>query len=282
MPDNTFASNNPKLSIKVSPEFKYIGNPSDRASSTSIGGRELRTGFDSYCFVETDKNTVKRSVIIQIHTTETYFVSDFFRSVKYPLAKGTTKCGGKNFQYFTINVNSSMDNHMTRHIADQGYTMGKGLLKVFGRVYGAKGDTLVKIFYYESFGDSKFDHDFSSDFDKRAELSFDLGVDSKDAGKQVQQASKVMDEAEPVEGQKYARTFIEIKEPDRVYEFGELKYEVSPGDILELMDTKTCRSGSGICWKVRNIKTGELGYVFAERMKKRHHVYNGDSKAASD
>jgi hypothetical protein len=69
------------------------------------------------------------------------------------------------------------------------------------------------------------------------------------------------------------KTFIEIKEPDQVREFGEPKYDVSPGDILEVIHTKTCRSGSGICWKVRNIKTGELGYVFAERMKKRHRVY---------
>ena len=68
-------------------------------------------------------------------------------------------------------------------------------------------------------------------------------------------------------------TFIEIKEPDRVYEFGEVKYKVNPGDILEVMDSKTCRSGSGICWEVRNTKTGEWGYVFAERMEKRHNVY---------
>jgi hypothetical protein len=73
------------------------------------------------------------------------------------------------------------------------------------------------------------------------------------------------------------KTFIEIKEPDQVREFGEPKYDVSPGDILEVIQTKTCRSGSGICWKVRNIKTGELGYVFAERMRKRHRVYKGDS-----
>lgn len=276
MPDNTFVSNNPNLSIKVSPEFKYVGNPTDRGSSTSVGGRDLRTRFDSYIFVETDKDTVKRSVAIQFHKTETYFVSDFFRNVKNTVAKGTTECGGKKFQYYTMKVYPSMNSHMTRHIADQGYTMGYGLTKVFGRVYGAKGDTLVKIFYYESLGDSKFDHNFLNEFNKRAELSFDIGGDRIEAGKEVQQASKVMEEAEPVEGQKYARTFIEIKEPDRVDEFGELKYEVSPGDILEVMDTKTCRSGSGICWKVRNIKTGELGYVFAERMKKRHHVYNGN------
>ena len=282
MPDNTFVSNNPNLSIKVSPEFKYVGNPSDKGSSTSVYGRKLRTSFDSYCFVETDKNMVKRSVVIQFHKTETQFVSDFFRRVKNTVAKGITKCGEKNFQYYTKEVYPSMGSHMTRHIADQGYTMGYGLTKIFGRVYGAKGDTLVKIFYYESFGDSRFDHNFLSEFDKRAELSFDIGIDRKGAGKQVEQASKVMEEAGPVERQKYVRTFIEIKEPDQVHEFGELKYEVSPGDILEVKRIKRCRSGRGICWEVRNVKTGELGYVSAERMEKMHHVYKGDSKVSSD
>lgn len=73
-------------------------------------------------------------------------------------------------------------------------------------------------------------------------------------------------------------TFIEIKEPDRVYEYGEVKYKVNPGDILEVMDSKTCRSGSGVCWKVRNTKTGEWGYVFSERMEKRHKVYESQSQ----
>lgn len=66
-----------------------------------------------------------------------------------------------------------------------------------------------------------------------------------------------------MEGQKYVRTFIEIKKPDQVYEFGEPKYEVSPGDILEVKSIKRCRSGKGVCWEVRNVKTGELGYVSA-------------------
>jgi hypothetical protein len=186
--DNTFVSNNPNLSIKVSPEFKYVGNPSDRGSSTSTKGTRLRTSFDSYCFVKTDKNMVKRSLAIQFHKTQTQFVSDFFGRVKNAVAKGTTKCGGKNFQYYTKAVYPSMKSHMTRHIADQGYIMGYGLTKVFGRVYGVKGDTLVKMLYYESLSDSKFEDKswknadeltqkqsaFLSEFNKRAESSFDL------------------------------------------------------------------------------------------------------------
>ena len=75
-----------------------------------------------------------------------------------------------------------------------------------------------------------------------------------------------------------SKTFIEIKEPDIVYEFGEIKYKVNPGDILQVMDSKTCRSGRGVCWEVRNTKTGEWGYVFSERMEKRHNVYESQSQ----
>lgn len=180
MPDNTFVSNNPNVSINVSPEFKYIGNPTDKGFATSVKGTKLRNSFDSYCFVETDNNMVKRSVaieIVKIETQFTSFVSDFFGNEKYSVAKGITKCGGKNFQYFTRDYRPAMTNYMTRHIADQGYTMGYGIIKVFGRVYGATKNTLVKIIYYESLGDSRFDYNFLSQFDKRADLSFDIGID---------------------------------------------------------------------------------------------------------
>jgi len=54
---------------------------------------------------------------------------------------------------------------------------------------------------------------------------------------------------------------------------GKPKFEVKPGDILEVTHTQTCISGSGICWEVKNTRTGEWGFVSAEIMKRRHHVY---------
>lgn len=70
-----------------------------------------------------------------------------------------------------------------------------------------------------------------------------------------------------------SKRYITIKEPDVVWEYGISKYEVSPNDTLEILLIKTCRGGTGICWKVKNIKTGELGYVSSERMHQRHEVY---------
>jgi hypothetical protein len=70
-----------------------------------------------------------------------------------------------------------------------------------------------------------------------------------------------------------SKRYITIKEPDVVYEYGQSKFEVHPNDKLEILESKTCRSGTGICWKVKKVETGEVGYVEAERMKERHEVY---------
>lgn len=75
-----------------------------------------------------------------------------------------------------------------------------------------------------------------------------------------------------------SRRYIEIKSSDAVFDYGTVKYEVWPGDKLEILAAKTCRGGKGLCWRVRNIKTGEIGIVSADRMKKYHHVYTEEIK----
>jgi hypothetical protein len=72
-----------------------------------------------------------------------------------------------------------------------------------------------------------------------------------------------------------AATYINIQKPDNLYEYGKLKYTVSPGDVLEVMRSKTCRSGYGECWQLRNVKTGEIGYANADRMKEAHQIQSG-------
>jgi hypothetical protein len=67
--------------------------------------------------------------------------------------------------------------------------------------------------------------------------------------------------------------FIEIEEPDVIYEYGKGKFEVYPGDTLGILEPKTCRGGSGICYKVQDMETGEIGYVRKTRMEERHRIY---------
>jgi tetratricopeptide (TPR) repeat protein len=67
--------------------------------------------------------------------------------------------------------------------------------------------------------------------------------------------------------------YIKIKVPDSVFAGGKVKFTVIPGDILEVIRKQTCFGGTGECWEVGNIKTGDTGFVNAERMKNRHYVY---------
>jgi hypothetical protein len=46
--------------------------------------------------------------------------------------------------------------------------------------------------------------------------------------------------------------YIEIKEDDIIYEYGKPKFEVSAGDKLKIIQSKTCRGGSGICYKEKD------------------------------
>jgi hypothetical protein len=66
--------------------------------------------------------------------------------------------------------------------------------------------------------------------------------------------------------------YVFIQQTDKVYEYGKLKYTVQKGDILEILIRKKCRSGSGECWKVKNVKTGMTGYVKADSMKELHSI----------
>ena len=68
------------------------------------------------------------------------------------------------------------------------------------------------------------------------------------------------------------KTYIYIQSPDEVGYKGEVKFKVERGDVLEVTHSKTCRTGSGICWEVRKVNTGEWGFVNADAMKRRHQV----------
>ena len=70
------------------------------------------------------------------------------------------------------------------------------------------------------------------------------------------------------------RTYIEIQEPDVVFTYGRIKYTVNTGDTLEVLSSNTCRGGSGKCWMIKNIETGEKGAVRVKQMQTYHRVYS--------
>jgi hypothetical protein len=77
-------------------------------------------------------------------------------------------------------------------------------------------------------------------------------------------------DAQPIETTK---TLIKVQQPDSIYEYGKVKFKVNSGDVLEVVKSKTCRGGFGECWVVRNVSTGETGFVRADLMKSKHKVY---------
>ncbi len=72
--------------------------------------------------------------------------------------------------------------------------------------------------------------------------------------------------------------YIKIQEPDVLWVHGKAKHKVKPGVLLKIIGTKTCRGGTGICWKVRNVETGEVGFVRAIGMAARHDVFTAEGE----
>ena len=69
-------------------------------------------------------------------------------------------------------------------------------------------------------------------------------------------------------------TRIAIQSRDWVAEYGRPKFEVGPGDELEVLYSQPCRgAASETCWAVRNVKTGETGFVTKRHATAVHRLY---------
>ena len=69
-------------------------------------------------------------------------------------------------------------------------------------------------------------------------------------------------------------TRIAIQSRDWVGMYGQPKFEVGPGDELEVLYSKPCRRDPlEVCWGVRNIRTGETGIVSKRHVMAAHRVY---------
>jgi tetratricopeptide (TPR) repeat protein len=73
------------------------------------------------------------------------------------------------------------------------------------------------------------------------------------------------------------KKYILIQEPDIIQEGGRYKYSVDKGDVLEITMVKTCPDGMRTCYEVKNINTGEYGFVLKDRMEKRHYIFEESS-----
>jgi hypothetical protein len=290
--DNTlYSSSNPKIQIKISSEFKYIGEIKDTgARQADSSTRMLTHRAKWYVFVDSDASRVNRMVSIRIERTETHYVSDLFSYVKSSYERGTCELGGRNFQYCSRLIYPGMDHPVTRFVSDQGYVIPTCVLsKSFKKVYGAKGNILVDIKYLEDPSNLPYDcrawkpdypllegqKAYLEQFNKNCESSF--AVLQYVAGKEVYTTAEnyqrdVKKSQISEQSDHNNKKYINIQSRQPIYEFGEIKFYAIEGDILDILLEKTCRSGTGICWKVKCRRTGKIGYVSAAMMEKRHQV----------
>ena len=143
--DNTFYCSFPKFTIRINPDYEYIGQRYTRSE-----GRD----YDTYVFILADNNRIKKVIAVDIEKISTYYVSDFWGNVENKLDSGVCELGGKKYQHYTNALIPSMKWNTTRLVSDRGFTLPNCLLtKRVGRIEGAKGNILIKIYYFEDVTD---------------------------------------------------------------------------------------------------------------------------------
>ena len=156
--DNTFYSSYPKFWVKINPDYEYIGETQHRSEGKAINlTTDLRWDYDIYVFILPDNNKVKKGVTVTIEKISTSYVSDFWGNVKNKLDSGVCELGGKKYQHYSKAFVPSMKRKVTRFVSDKGFILPTCVLsKRVGRIEGAKGNMLFKIYYYEDVTNSGY------------------------------------------------------------------------------------------------------------------------------
>ena len=290
--DNTlYSSANPKLQIKVSSEFEYLGEIKDVGDRKSVGGTRMLTNWSKwYIFVDPEGSRAARVVSIKLERTETRYTSDLFGWAKIFYGKGTCQLGGKSFQFFSRRIYPSMSVASFKYITEKGYVLPRcAINKRFARAYGAKNNILVDITCLEDLSELPYScSDWSPDsvlqqdqieyieqFNSNCDNSF--AVLKYEAGKEIYTTAdnyksetkkfKTSDKSE-----QKAEKYIIIQSRQPVFKGGKVMFYALEGDTLDIILEKTCLSGTGICWKVKCRRTGGTGYVVETMIRKNHQV----------
>jgi hypothetical protein len=156
--DNTFYSSYPKFRIKINPDYEYIGQTKHRSEGKAINlTTDLRWDYDTYIFILADNSRVKKAITVIIEKISTSYVSDFWGNVKNKLDSGVCELGGKKYHHYSRAIVFSMKHKVTRFVSDKGFILPTCVLsKRVGRIEGAKGNMLFKIYYYEDVTNSDY------------------------------------------------------------------------------------------------------------------------------
>jgi len=152
--DNIFYSSaNPKLQIKISPEYQYIGSTE---RSYHSGSEALSIDTVSYTFVRVEDNAVKKGIIIRINTLHSGIwlsrgKGDLVKWMKNKLETGDVTINGKVYDYGVQAFSRVFDKDTTNLITSKGYSISRCyMLKALSRVtsYYREGEK-IDIFYVE-------------------------------------------------------------------------------------------------------------------------------------
>ena len=153
---NIFSSSYPKVKVRVSAEFEYMGNMSSHFDGPSMdASRQLRNYFDNFIFVVARDGTMEKAIFIMFETIETHFVDDFWRDVENRLASGKLTINNHTYSYYTRIIFPSKESQIARHInRSGGYVMPDcALSKTIGRIESLGENLLFQIMYLEAAND---------------------------------------------------------------------------------------------------------------------------------
>lgn len=136
--DNIFYSSaTPKIKIRISPEYQYIGSTE---SSYHSAGEGLSIDTVLYTFVRVEDNTVKKGIIIRINTLHSGIwlsrgKGDLVKWMKNKLETGDVMINGKVYDYGVQAFSRVFDKNTTNLITSKGYSISRCyMLKSLSRV----------------------------------------------------------------------------------------------------------------------------------------------------
>jgi hypothetical protein len=198
-----YSSSNPKINIKINPDFKYLGKVEKNNyvyyKDFPVGGGSFFKSEEYVFGYINDNNTLTQGVWIIIKTlNEGYWLPDLYSSWKFKLDSGFVKVHGKTYQYSIQAFERVFEKEVKKMIIDNGYRiLNCYLVKGISSLIGVDDKTMINIFYIEDINynqDSRYQcTDYwknvnmltdeqrihLNEFRKRSEINIQISGDSK-------------------------------------------------------------------------------------------------------
>lgn len=135
-----YSSYNPKIRIKINPEYTFIKKTDvgDTGFGTGLGEKSANIKVNKFLFL--DRNSGKNrgvEIILKELVSPRWFFKPVIFKIKNPFDSGKVKIHGKNYQHCTYAVKRQND-----------YMLIRGI----GRLVGANKNAMIVVYYFEPVG----------------------------------------------------------------------------------------------------------------------------------